>query len=274
MSETLTTLPWEAWLTLGAIASVFVLQLCTKLPVDFTFLGALGVLYVFGVLDAKDALAGFSSKGMVTVGLLYVVVAGIQGTGGLNWVVKRVLGKPGSVTGAQFRMMLPIAGLSAFLNNTPVVALFIPVVKKWAAAIKVAPSKLMIPLSYASIFGGICTLIGTSTNVVVNGMYYDVTGDNLTMFGIAGLGLPCLVAGLLYMLCFSRYILPDRGGSDQVFGQAREYMLEMMVESGGEVAGKNVIDAKLRSLANGFLVEIVRGDRVISAPGPGSGFAG
>ena len=268
MYATLTPLPLEAWLTLGAIASVFLLQLCTKLPADFTFLGALGVLYVFGVLDAKDALAGFSSKGMVTVGLLYVVVAGIQGTGGLNWVVKRVLGKPDSVTKAQLRMMLPIAGLSAFLNNTPVVALFIPVVKKWSAAIKVAPSKLMIPLSYASIFGGICTLIGTSTNVVVNGMYFDKYGDNLTMFGIAALGVPCLIAGLLYMIIFSRRLLPERGGSDKVFEHAREYMIEMLVEPDGDVAGKSVLEAKLRSLTNGFLVEVVRDDRVISAPAP------
>ncbi|MFO7938041.1 MAG: SLC13 family permease [Kiritimatiellia bacterium] len=268
MHETLTTLSWQAWLTLGVIAGIFVIQLMTKMPADFTFLGGLGIVYVFGVLDVKQALAGFSSKGIVTVALLYVVVAGIQGTGGLNWVVKRVLGKPDSVCKAQLRMMLPIAGLSAFLNNTPVVALFIPVVKKWATAIKIAPSKLMIPLSYASIFGGVCTLIGTSTNVVVNGMYHDVTGEDLTMFGVAGLGVPCLIAGFLYMLFLSRRLLPDRGGSDQVFGHAREYMIEMLVESGGEVAGKSVADAKLRSLTNGFLVEVVRDDRVISAPGP------
>ncbi len=268
MTEFLTSLSWEAWLTLGAVASVFILQLCTKLPADFTFLGAVGVLYVFGVLDVKETLAGFSAKGMVTVGLLYVVVAGIQGTGGLNWVVKRVLGKPDNITKAQLRMMLPIAGLSAFLNNTPVVALFIPVVKKWSTAIKVAPSKLMIPLSFASIFGGICTLIGTSTNVVVNGMYYDKFKENLTMFGIAGLGLPCLVVGLIYMILFSRRLLPDRGGSDKVFENARKYMIEMLVVSDGAVEGKSIADAKLRNLTNGFLVEIVRDDRIISAPPP------
>jgi len=166
------------------------------------------------------------------------------------------------------RMMLPIAALSGFLNNTPVVALFIPIVKKWAKAIKVSPSLLMIPLSYASIFGGVCTLIGTSTNVIVNGMFHDKYGENLTMFGISCLGLPCLIAGMFYMVLLSRKILPERGGIESAFENAREYTIEFLVDQSGAVSGKSIIDAKLRNLTNGFIVEIVRGDQMISAPPP------
>ncbi len=268
MLTALTLLSWQAWLTIAVIVSVFILQIATKLPADFTFLGALGVLGISGVLDPQETLSGFASAGVVTVGFLYVVVAGMQGTGGLNWVVKSVLGTPGSIRSAQLRMMLPIAGLSAFLNNTPVVALFIPIVKKWSKVVKISPSKLMIPLSYASIFGGVCTLIGTSTNVIVNGMFQEKYGESLSMFGIACLGLPCLIIGILYMVLFSKKILPERGGSATAFENAREYTIEFMVDQSGAVIGKSIAEAKLRNLTNGFLVEIVRGEQMISAPPP------
>jgi di/tricarboxylate transporter len=269
MHDTLTTaLSWQAWLTLGVIAAVFLVQLLTKLPADFTFLGALGVLCITGVLDAQESLAGFASSGVVTVGMLYVVVAGMQGTGGLNWVVRLVLGVPKSVAGAQLRLMLPIAGLSAFLNNIPVVALFIPVVKKWGGAVGMPASKLMIPLSYASIFGGICTLIGTSTNLVVNGMFHERSGQQLTMFGIAAIGVPCLIAGVLYIVLFSGRLLPDRGGGGRVFGNAREYVIEMLVAPEGGVAGRSIAEARLGNLSGGFLAEVVRGGQLITVPPP------
>ncbi len=268
MLDWLTLLPWQAWLTISVILAIFLLQIFTRLPADFTFMGALGILLLSGVLNVDQALAGFASSGMVTVGLLYVVVAGMQGTGGLNWVVKSVLGSPGTVRSAQLRMMLPIAALSAFLNNTPVVALFIPIVKKWSKAIRISPSKLMIPLSYASIFGGVCTLIGTSTNVIVNGMYHDQYGENLTMFGIAALGVPCLIAGIAYTVLFSKKILPERGGTESAFENAREYTTEFLVDQAGAVNGRSIAAARLRNLTNGFLVEIVRGQQLITAPPP------
>jgi len=269
MFDLLTLLSWQAWLTITVVLAVFVLQIFTRLPPDFTFLGALGVLLLSGVLSVDEALAGFSSSAVVTVGLLYVVVAGMQGTGALNWVVKSLLGTPGSVRAAQMRLMLPIAGLSAFLNNTPVVALFIPIVKKWSKVIRISPSQLMIPLSYASIFGGVCTLIGTSTNVVVNGMYHDQYGQNLTMFGIAALGLPCLAVGIGYTVLFAKKLLPERGGIGSAFENAREYTTEFMVDPAGAVKGRSIAAAKLRNLTYGYLIEIVRGEQVITAPPPG-----
>jgi len=266
--EVFIELGWQAWLTLGVLASMFGLLVFTRLPPDFLFMGGLGVLFVSGVLTEKEAFNGFAAQGMITVAVLYVVVAGLQGTGGLNWIVQHVLGKPKTVAGAQLRMMLPVTGLSAFLNNTPVAAMFIPVVKKWSRGLKINASQLMIPLSYASIFGGVCTLIGTSTNIVVNGLYQSRYGEGLTIFGITKLGVPCLLVGLIYLLLFSRRLLPDRKGADVAFGDPHKYMLEMMVDPNGTVAGKSIASAGLRHLQSGFLTEIVRENQILSAPNP------
>ena len=168
-------LGWDAWLTIGVILSVMSLLIFTRLPADFVFVGGLGVLLVSGVLDAKSALSGFSAPGMITIGMLYVVVAGLQETGGLSWISHHVLGFPKGARRAQLRMLTPVMSLSAFLNNTPVVAMFIPVVTEWCRRLRIPSSRMLIPLSYAAIFGGICTLIGTSTNLVVNTMVQSLS---------------------------------------------------------------------------------------------------
>jgi di/tricarboxylate transporter len=204
------SLSWQAWLSLGVVFGIFGLLTFTKLSADYAFLGGLGVLLLFNVLSPQEALSGFSSPGVVTVGVLYIVVCGLRETGGLMWIVRTVLGRPAGVRRAQLRLMLPVAGLSAFLNNTPVVALFIPVVMEWSKRINIPASRLLIPLSYASIFGGICTLIGTSTNLVVNALVqnrYHNTG--LSMFEITKIGLPCAIAGMIFITLFRR-LLPDR----------------------------------------------------------------
>ena len=159
-----------AWITIATILGMFIIMICTKLPADFVFLGGMGVLYVTGVLSMSEALAGFSSNSVVTIGVLFVVIAGLVHTGVLQWIVKYLLGIPRSYSKAIVRLMLPVAGLSAFLSNTTVVALFINVVKIWSKKLKVAPSRLLIPLSYASCMGGICTLIGTPPNLIVSGI--------------------------------------------------------------------------------------------------------
>ncbi len=260
---------WPAWLTLLVIACMFASLVFSRLPADVVFMGGLGVLLLSGVLTAKDALAGFSSSGMITVALLYAVVAGLQEAGGLSWISTHVLGRPSGNRRAQLRLMLPVAGLSAFLNNTPVVAMFIPVVTEWGRRIRVQPSQLLIPLSYASIFGGICTLIGTSTNLVVNGMVqvrYD--GMSIGMFEITRLGLPCAIAGIAYVLLAGRRLLPDRRALDAVFANPREYTLEMQIEVGSPLAGKTIDAADLRHLPGCFLAELMRGGQILTAVQP------
>ncbi|MGE4490047.1 MAG: SLC13 family permease, partial [Kiritimatiellales bacterium] len=262
-------LSWEAWLTLGIVLSVLGLLVFTRLPADFVFTGGLGVLLVSGVLDAKAALAGFSSSGMITVGVLYVVVAGLQETGGLSWISQHVLGFPKGPRRAQLRLLAPVVSLSAFLNNTPVVAMFIPVVTEWCRRLKISPSRMLIPLSYASIFGGICTLIGTSTNLVVNTMVQSrFHSAGLSMFEIAKIGIPCAFIGMAYLILFGQKLLPDRKAAEAVFDNPREYTLELEVNHGSSLAGSTIEKSGLRHLPGAFLAELIRDGQVVSAVSP------
>ncbi len=269
----LAQLSWQAWLTVSVIVSAFLLLVFTRLAADVVFLGALAVLLVSGVLTAGEALNGFSSSGMITVGVLYIVVTGLQETGGLGWISHHALGRPRGLRMALLRLLVPVTALSAFLNNTPVVAMFIPVVTDWCRRIRIQPSRLMIPLSYASIFGGICTLIGTSTNLVVDGMVqqrYQNTelGTGLGMFEITKLGVPCALLGIGYLVLFGRRLLPDRRTLQEVFENPREYTLELQVGPRSTLAGRTIEQAGLRHLPGAFLAELVRDDQVLSAVSP------
>ncbi|MGF1568231.1 MAG: SLC13 family permease [Nodosilinea sp.] len=267
-SPALAALTWQGRLTLATIVAAFLLNALTALPAEIVFLGGLAVLFITGVLDTEAALGGFSNAGMMTVAVLYVVVAGLQQTGGLAWVSQQVLGLPKSQNRAMVRMMVPIIGISAFLNNTPVVAMFIPVVSDWCRKLRINPSKLMIPLSYASIFGGICTLIGTSTNLVVNGLLIAETGSGLGLLDITWVGLPCAIAGALFLLLTHRWLLPDRKSAFSTTDDPRQYTLEMVVTANSPISGKTVEQAGLRHLPGLYLAEIVRGQGLLPAVSP------
>jgi di/tricarboxylate transporter len=259
----------NAWLavavTLGCLATLATTQIGT----DLVMVGGLTVLMLTKVVAPQDAIAGFSNESLLSIGALYVVAAGLRETGALNLLVGRVFGRPKSATVAQARMMLPVAFMGAFMNSTPLVAAFLPYVSDWARQCRISPSKLMIPLSYAAIFGGTCTLIGTSTNLVVNGL---LTGQahlpGMGFFQLAWIGVPCALLGLAYVLVVGRWLLPER---IPVFAQsqdAREYTIEMMVAKGGPLAGQTVQAAGLRHLPGLYLIEIEREGEVIPAAGP------
>ena len=193
----------HAWITIITVFSMFSVLLFTKWRSDIVFLGAIGVLYVTGVLDAKDAFSGFSNTSVVTVSVLFVVVAGLMYTGVLQFIVRYLLGTPGSYSKAVMRLMMPVAVLSSFLSNTTVVSLFVNVVKMWAKKLHVSPSKLLIPLSYASGMGGVCTLIGTPPNLIISGLYEEKTGESMNILATALPGLFCLAIGVLSVIAIS-----------------------------------------------------------------------
>ncbi|MEO1146251.1 MAG: SLC13 family permease, partial [Cyanobacteria bacterium J06638_22] len=264
-----TDLGWQGWLTLSVTFIAFLLNALTSLPVEMVFLGALSSLYITGILNTEQALSGFSNSGMATVGVLYVVVSGLQQTGSLAWISQHVLGLPKREAIALVRLMFPVMGLSAFLNNTPVVAMFIPVVNDWCRKLQVSASKFMIPLSYAAIFGGVCTLIGTSTNLVVNGLLVaDTDYAPMRMFDIAGIGLPCAIAGTIFVFFFSRWLLPIRKPVISAGVDPRQYTVEMVVAPNGSLVGQSIEAAGLRHLPGLYLVEIVRGSQVLAAVSP------
>lgn len=175
-----------------------------------------------GILTPKEMLEGFSNKGMITVGMLFLVSEGIRQSGALGQLIKKLLPQQHTtVFKAQLRMLPPIAFISAFLNNTPVVVIFAPIIKRWAEYVKLPATKFLIPLSFVTILGGICTLIGTSTNLVVHGMILEAGFEGFTMFELGKVGVFVAIAGILYLLAFSKFLLPD-DRSDSVLDDDEE----------------------------------------------------
>jgi di/tricarboxylate transporter len=258
----------HAWIAIGVVLACLMLLLTTATAPELVLLGGVLVLLLSGILTPEQALGGFSNEGMITVALMYVVVAGIRETGGVDLVVQRVLGRPRSLRRALLRLTVPVTALSAFLNNTPLVAIFLPAVLTWAKRIQLSPSKLLIPLSYSAVIGGTITLIGTSTNLITNGLLVQNGHPSLGLFDIAWIGIPCSVVGALYLWAFAPRGLPERLPASAVFENPKEYTVEMTVAPQGPLVGKTIEEAGLRHLQGLYLVEIERGDEVLAAVGP------
>lgn len=259
---------WEAWVTIACLILILVALARTRVAPDAVFLGGLSLLLVLGILSPEDALSGLSNQGMVTVGVLYVVVAGLRDTGAIRWISESLWGRPRSLQRAQMRMMTVAGGMSAFLNNTPVVAMFVPAVNDWARRHQLSVSKLMMPLSFAAILGGMCTLIGTSTNLVVNGLVTESGLPALGMFDVTWIGLPCALVGLAYMGLVSRALLPDRRPVWSQLEDPREYTVEMLVEAHSGLVGRTIEQAGLRHLPGAYLAEIDREGQILPAVSP------
>ena len=255
-------LSFAAWFVILVVVLVFALQVFTKLPSDLVFLGGMGLLLVSGVIPASAVLGSFSSSTVVLIGALFVVVCGLVHTGFLQWVVRYCLGSPKTYRKAIIRLMLPVAALSSFLNNTAVVALFTGVVRLWAKKLGIAPSKLLIPLSYASGMGGICTLIGTPPNLLISGFYTKETGIALSIFTPTLVGLFCLLVGLLSVIALSR-LIPVRQSPEDALQGTGNYTVELMVPTMSSLVGKTVKEAGLDNVDGGHLIEIIRMDREV-----------
>jgi di/tricarboxylate transporter len=257
---------WQGWIALAVVVSVTAVLVTTHIAADVVFIGGVTILLVLGVLSPKEALEGMANEGMLTVGVLFVIAAAVRETGCLDIMAHRVLGRPRSVLGAQARLMLPVTALSAFLNNTPIVAMMMPVVSDWAKKHRISVSKLMIPLSYATILGGTCTLIGTSTNLVVHGLLVKhAPGLAMNLFDLAWVGVPSAILGLAYVLLVGRKLLPDRRPVLRDMADPREYTVEMLVEPGSPLVGRTIEQAGLRHLSGMYLMEIDRDGEVLPA---------
>ena len=253
----------HAWITIVTVFVMFSTLLLTKLRTDLVFLCAIAILFVTGVLDAKEAFSGFSSASVVVVGVLFIVVTGLTYTGVLQWIVKHLLGQPDSYSKAVVRLMLPVAALSSFLSNTTVVSLFVRIVKMWSHKLGVSPSKLLIPLSYASGMGGVCTLIGTPPNLIISGLYADNTGQSMNIFATAVPGLFCLFVGMLSIIAMRR-MLPVRKAPESAFESTSEYTVELQVPSDNPYIGQTLGEAGLYTVKGGSLLEVYHFDEVPS----------
>lgn len=259
---------WQGIVTLLTLFSVLSALALTRVSADLILMAALAFSLISGILGPAEALAGFGNPGVITIATLYVVAAGLKETGAVQWIARRLLGHPKTEKGAQLRMIAPTGILSGFMNNTAVVAMFIPAIQDWAQRLGVPASKLLLPLSYAAILGGTCTLIGTSTNLVVDGMLQSRLGINLGLFELAWVGVPLLLVGGTFLVLFASRMLPDRGGVTEELDEVREYGVEVEVVSPGPLIGKTIAEAGLRALNYGYLTEIDRGGRLITAVEP------
>ncbi len=256
--------------TLSVVALVFLLLIFSSLTPDIILIGAVVILLLTGVIDTGQALSGFSNEGMITIAVLFVVGAGVRETGAVDFISSKLFGRPKNAEQAIARMMLPVMTLGAVMNNTPLVAMMIPAVNDWARTSRIAVSKLMIPLSYAAILGGTCTLIGTSTNLVVRGMLLKAMPDGrgIEMFDISWVGVPAAITGALFIIFTSRWLLPDRRPAISMTDDAREYTVEMQVPHDSPLVGKTIEAAGLRHLPGVYLAEIDRDGVSLPAVSP------
>jgi di/tricarboxylate transporter len=196
---------WEAYLTLAVVFGILILLVRESFPTDVVMVGALTLLVAIGELfhsnslpSIGQAVVGMGNSGLITVGVLFVVVTGLVQTGAMELVSAPVIGQPKTARSALLRLLTPVTVLSAFLNNTPVVAMFMPIIEDICKRSRISPAKLYMPMAFAATFGGVCTLVGTSTNLIVQGLLLENGRPGMSMFDLAWVGLPCAVAGVAY----------------------------------------------------------------------------
>lgn len=274
--------PWELWFAL-AIVVLMVYGLARNFAADMITMGCLSLVLAAGTFSQKkllpsvdQAVSGFGNSALLTVAVLFVVVTGLVKTGAMTMITNPMIGQPKTTAAAQIRLLFPVMGLSTFLNNTPCVAMFMPVVDDICKKYKISPSKLFLPLSYASVFGGCCSQIGTSTNIVVAGLIVKAMADGrlpntfhkLGMFDITWIGLPAAVIGMIFVIATSKWLLPDRKPAISLSDDPRQYTVEMIVQPAGPMVGQTIEEAGLRHLPGLFLAEIERGANILPAVGP------
>ncbi len=270
---------WEGWYTIGVVVLTFI-GLVRGFPTDAVLLGAAILVAVARIISPAEMFSGFSNQGMLTVAALFVISAAMRETGALDRLGRVMLGRIRTERRALLVLAPQVAALSAFLNNTAVVAMLVGLVGDWCRKNHVSPSKLLMPLSYLAILGGMCTLIGTSTNLLVNGLMVGMTRTmqdgaardalrEFSLFELGAVGLPIVLVGAAYLWLVGMRLLPDRRDLLERFeGSLREYLVNMRVEPGCSLIGQQVEEAGLRRLPGLYLIEIVRDGRVIAPVEP------
>ncbi|WP_404454962.1 SLC13 family permease [Virgibacillus necropolis] len=232
---------------------------------DMVVFSVLVIFLLSGILTTDEALSGFSNQGMLTVALLFIVAGAVQKSGLVDQLMTKWLRNSNSQLGSMIRFYIPTSAFSAFLNNTPIVVTFTPIIKKWCEERNIAPSKFLIPLSYVTILGGTITLMGTSTNLVVHGLLLDSGYTGFSLFTLAPVGIPIAIVGLLYIFFIGRHLLPDnKGFSQQMQEHSKEYIAEMQVEETFKHVNASVKGAGLRDLKGLYLIEIIRENERVS----------
>lgn len=268
---------WQPWLVGAVLVTAVILMVRGRAP-DIALLCGLVVVMLAGVIDAGTAIRGFGNEGLLTVAALFIVAAGMQNTGTIRWLASLLLRSGSGIRSTLANLCIPTAFVSAFLNNTPIVAVLTPATIDFAKRQRYSPSKLLMPLCFATTLGGTLTLIGTSTNLVVAGLVESAINTAaanklnglhpIGFFEITRIGLPLAIIGVAYLIFAAPKILPQRIPVIEPLSDPRQYTARLEVAAGGPLDGRTIAEAKLRRLDGLFLVEIQRTGDSISAPGP------
>lgn len=232
---------WEAWFTLAVITLAVLVLTRDLISPAVTFMAAVVVLLVADVLAPGEAFQGFANPAPITVAALYVLARAVERSGALQPIVRVTLGTGRNIRMALARLTVPVAAASAFLNNTPIIAMLTPQVEEWADQRGDSASRYLMPLSFAAILGGMTTLIGTSTNLVVSGLLQAEGHDPFTMFELTRVALPIAVVALAINVLTAPNLLPDRlPPRQEARAGGRSFSVRMIVEPGGPLDGAKV----------------------------------
>lgn len=259
--------PWEPIFTIILLVLMFGILIMDRVGTDSVMLTALTLFYVSGIISTEEALKGFNSQGLLTVLVLFVVAEGLNKTGALNWYVGKLFGRPTTLAGAQMRVMLPITALSGFINDTPLVTITLPIVIQWARQINLSPRYVLMPLSFAALLGGVMTIIGTSTNLIVVGLLLERYPDdpqfqNMSLFAISKYGVPVALVGVAYVILMTPLLLARgkeaRSAMAMKRNTAEEVLLGARLTQWSPAAGRTIKRSGLRDTGGIYLVSVKR----------------
>lgn len=259
----------DAWFTVWATFVSLVPMMRGSVDPDVCLFFNATLLLLRGIITPKDAFEGLCNESIVAIALMMALAAGLESTGALEYVPELVMGRSKREWVGQLRLFVAVSSVSAFMNNTPLVAVMIPVVEQWCRYTGHPVSRFMMPLSYAAILGGLCTVIGTSTNLIARGLaQQDLPTLRIPFFEVGIIGLPLTVAGGIYVVCLGRWLLPRRDTlMASVTSDPREYVVSVKVDARYAHLGRTIEAAGLRHLRGLFLADLQRADG-ITVPSP------
>ena len=251
----------DIWITSAILLFTIYLLITEKISVDLTAIGIMVLLVVSRILSPKEAIGGFANPAVITVGAMFVVSKGMMRTGGVEFLGRKII----KIAGGNYKLaliiiLLSVAIASAFINNTPVVILFIPVVMTMCCEYGLSPSKFLIPVSYASILAGTCTLIGTSTNIIISDLSVSFGYDGLSMFELSSLGVPLAIAGIIFLYFLAPKVLPALANPIcQLQDSAhRQYLAELKIPEKSNLIGKNAADLFAAKYSSINVIELIK----------------
>jgi len=259
----------QPWFVIFIVFVIFLMIYKEYLKASVSFLLAVLVFLITGILNSEEVLSGFSNQSIISILMLILITTGIRKSFQIENLFDAIFRKAKTYRGFLFRMMTQVALLSTTINNTPVVALMTPYVVEWGKKHNIAPSRLLIPLSYATIMGGMITLIGTSTTLVLNGFLQDFGHPSLLFNDLFTIGISVTLSGILFIILLGYRLLPNHKDILKTYNEnRREYVAETIVLPESKLIGKNLVQAGLRNLKGVYLVEIIRKGKMISPVGP------